>query len=79
MTNGMFMKKIFAAALLCTLMATKAFAGGFELITLLDLQTSESTSVLVGASDEQKAKYFPDGKIYGPILAREDQGQRDRV
>ena len=50
-------------------MPSCAFAGGIDITTLLDVQAEETTAVLVSADSEQAAKYFPDGKIYGPVLA----------
>ncbi len=71
------MKKFFVAVTLCALMASGAFAKGFEAITLLDMQSDADVSMLVNsegkplsdADKERVAKYFTDGKIYGPILA----------
>jgi glyoxylase-like metal-dependent hydrolase (beta-lactamase superfamily II) len=63
------MKKIFSVLLLCLLVSSSAWAGKMETITLFDRQTSPDTSVLVGADAGQKAKYIPDGKLKGNILA----------
>jgi glyoxylase-like metal-dependent hydrolase (beta-lactamase superfamily II) len=63
------MKKLLAVLLLCLLVSSSAWAGGIETITLFDRQTNPDTSLLIGADAEQKAKYYPDGKLDGNILA----------
>jgi len=62
-------KKLFAALALCLLVSSSAWAGGIETIPLFDRQSNPDTSLLVGASDEQKARYVPDGKLSGNVLA----------
>lgn len=62
-------KKLFAVLLFCLLVSSSAWAGEIETISLFDKQTTPDFSVLVGADEGQKAKYFPDGKITGNILA----------
>ena len=63
------MKKWFTALLLCLLVSSSAWAGGIETISLFDRQTNPDTSLLIGANAEHKAKYYPDGKLDGNILA----------
>ena len=63
------MKKFLTVLLLCLLVSTSAWAGKIETITLFDKQTTPDTSVLTGADAEQKAKYFPEGKLKGNVLA----------
>jgi len=63
------MKKIIAVLFLFLLVSSSAWAGKIETITLFDKQTSPDTSVLTGADAEQKARYFPDGKLNGNVLA----------
>ena len=63
------MKKFFAVLLLCLLVSASAWAGKIETITLFDKHTNPDTSVLVGADATQKAKYLPDGKLKGNVLA----------
>ena len=50
-------------------MAGNSFASSIGIISLLDTQGEGDTSLLVGATDEQKAQYFPDGKMSSQILA----------
>ena len=63
------MKKLLTVLFLCLLVCSSALAGNIESITLFDKQTNPDTSILMGADAEQKAKYFPDGKMSGNILA----------
>ncbi|MBQ9582140.1 MAG: MBL fold metallo-hydrolase [Synergistaceae bacterium] len=79
------MKKFFAVLALCVLaLALSALCVGaaeqaakFEIVTLLDLEAQETTAVLANAEGkllndvdpEFVAKYFPDGKITGTIMA----------
>ena len=63
------MKKLLTVLFLCLLACSSAWAGSIETITLFDKQTSPDTSILIGADAEQKAKYFPDGKMSGNVLA----------
>ena len=63
------MSKIFAAVLLFVFMTGSAYAGTIGTISLVDVQGQSDTSLLVGASDEQIAQYFPDGKMPSQILA----------
>ena len=65
----LFMKKILSVLLLCLLVSSSAWAGKIETITLFDRQTAPDTSVLTGADEEQKARYFPEGKLNGNVLA----------
>lgn len=63
------MKKLFAVLLLCLLVSCSARAGGIETITLFDRQSGSDPSLLVGADAELKARYIPDGKLTGNVLA----------
>ena len=63
------MKKFLAVLLLCLLASSSAWAGKIETITLFDKQTNPDTSVLTGADPGQIARYLPDGKLSGNILA----------
>ena len=63
------MKKFLAVLLLCLLVSSSAWAGKIETITLFDKQTNPDTSVLTGADPGQIARYLPDGKLSGNILA----------
>ena len=62
-------EKVFAVLLLCLFVCTSAWADGIDTITLFDRQSNPDTSLLIGADAEQKAKYFPDGKLTGNVLA----------
>lgn len=55
-----------AAVLLALLMVQGASA---SVVSLVDVQGESDTGLLVGASDELKAKYYPDGKMPSQILA----------
>ena len=63
------MIKFFAALLFCVCTSVSAWAGNMETVTLFDKQSHPDTSILMGADAEQKAKYFPDGKMEGNVLA----------
>ena len=63
------MKKFLAVLLLSLVVSSSAWAGGIETTTLFDRKSNPDTSILVGADAEQKAKYFPDGKMSGNVLA----------
>ena len=64
------MQKIFALALIfvCVL-ASCAFASSIEIISLLERQGKNNTALLIGASDEQKEKFIPNGELNSQILA----------
>ena len=63
------MKKIFAVLLLCLLISCSAWASGIETVTLFDRQSKPNTSLLIGAGAEQIARYCPDGRLSGNVLA----------
>ena len=63
------MIKFLAALLFCICTSVSAWAGNMETVTLFDKQSHPDTSLLVGADAEQKAKYFPDRKMEGNVLA----------
>ena len=63
------MKKLFAVLLLCLLVSCSAWAGGIEIVTLFDRQSKPNTSLLIGADAEQIARYCPDGRLSGNVLA----------
>ncbi len=63
------MTKFLVAILAVVLFASSSFAGSIEVISLLDRTGENDTSLLIGATDEQLQKYFPDGKMNSQILA----------
>ena len=63
------MAKIFIALLAVMLSSSCSLASSIETISLVDVQGNGDTALLVGATDEQKAQYFPDGKMPSQILA----------
>ena len=63
------MARTIIALLIVMLMSSCVFAGGIETISLVDVQGQAEASLLVGASDAQKAEYFPNGKMPSQILA----------
>ncbi len=63
------MIKFLAALLFCVCTSVSAWAGNMETVTLFDKQSHPDTSILMGADAKQKAKYFPDGKMEGNVLA----------
>ena len=46
-----------------------SYASSIEIISLLERQGENDTSLLIGATDEQKAEYLPSGKLNSQILA----------
>lgn len=63
------MKRFLIVVLLCLLASCSALAGGIETVTLFDRQSVSDTSLLIGADAGQKAKYLPNGKLNGTVLA----------
>lgn len=63
------MMKFFVAILAVVLFASSSFAGSIEIISLLDRQGENDTSLLIGASDDVIQKYVPEGKLNSQILA----------
>ncbi len=63
------MMKFFAVSLAVMLLSSCAFAGSIETITLIETQGQAKTELLIGATQEQLAEYFPDGKMNSQILA----------
>ena len=63
------MKKFLTVLLLCLLISCSAWASGIETVTLFDRQSKPNTSLLIGADAEQIARYCPDGKLSGNVLA----------
>ena len=57
------------AALLVICVTQVACASSIEVISLLDTQGEGNPALLLGATDEQKAQYLPDGKLPSQILA----------
>ena len=43
--------------------------GGLKIFTLIDAQGEADTKLLIGASDEDIARYVPSGKLKSQILA----------
>ena len=64
------MQKIFALTLifLC-ISASVAFADAIEVFSLLERQGKNDTALLLGATEEQKAKFISDGELNSQILA----------
>lgn len=67
--GGVIMTRIIFALVLSIFAASCAFAGGLEVLTLVETQGQSDIGLLVGASDSLKAEYFPDGKMPSQILA----------
>ena len=63
------MTKFVTAILLSVLMLQAAYASSINVVSLLDVQGESDSSLLIGATDEQKAQYFTDGKMESQILA----------
>jgi glyoxylase-like metal-dependent hydrolase (beta-lactamase superfamily II) len=62
-------KKFLAVLLLCLFVSSSAWAGRIETTTLFDRKSNPDPSLLIGADAEQKARYFPEGKMEGNVLA----------
>ena len=62
------MLKFVTAVLLAALMLQPAYAA-INAVSLLDVQGENDSSLLIGATDEQKAQYLADGKVKSQILA----------
>ena len=62
------MLKSVLIALMLVCVSQAAFASSIELISLLDIQGQGNPELLIGATDEQKAQYLPDGKLPSQIL-----------
>ena len=63
------MLKALLVALMLVCVTQVAFASSIEVISLLDTQGEGNPDLLIGATDEQKAQYLPDGKLPSQILA----------
>ena len=63
------MYKLLTAVVIALIAAQAAFAAGINAVSLLDVQGESDTGLLIGATDEQKAKYLADGKMKSQILA----------
>lgn len=64
------MNKIFLTALIFVFVfSSVTYAASIEIISLLDRQGENDTSLLIGATDKQKAEYLPGGKLNSQILA----------
>ena len=63
------MTKFVTAILLSVLMIQVAHASSINVVSLLDVQGENDASLLIGATDEQKAQYLTDGKVKSQILA----------
>lgn len=63
------MLKILSLTLLFALIFSSACSASIDAISLLDTQGEGDTSLLIGATDEQKAKFLSDGKMHSQILA----------
>ena len=64
------MQKIFLTALffICTFTSV-SFADTIEITSLLETQGKNDTSLLIGATEEQKAQFIPDGEVQSQIFA----------
>ena len=62
-------KNLIAILFLMILFCPAVYANSIEVITLTDITGERDTSLLIGANDEQLAKYFPDGKMKNQIAA----------
>ena len=63
------MLKTIAAMLIVMCFCACAYAGGIDVISLLDVQGEGDIDLLIGATEEQKSQYLPDGKLHSQILA----------
>ena len=65
----MKMARIIIALIVSVLIASCSYAGGIEVLSLVDVQGQSETTLLVGASDSLKSEYYPSGKMPSQILA----------
>lgn len=63
------MSKFLLAILISAFTVNAACASSINAISLLDVQGENDSGLLIGATDEQKAKYLADGKVKSQILA----------
>ena len=63
------MFKILSLTLLFALIFSPACYASINAVSLVDVQGESDTGLLIGANDEQKAQFFPDGKMNSQILA----------
>ncbi|MDY6399775.1 MAG: MBL fold metallo-hydrolase [Synergistales bacterium] len=63
------MQKIFLTGLFIFLMSASSAFASIEVISLLETQGKGDPALLIGATEEQKEKYLPDGKLNSQILA----------
>lgn len=63
------MQKIFLTGLFIFLMSASSAFASIEVISLLETQGNADQALLIGATEEMKEKYLPDGKLNSQILA----------
>ena len=63
------MTKIICALIISILMASSAFAGVIEVISLVDTRGQSDTDLLIDAPEALKNQYYPGGKMPSQILA----------
>lgn len=63
------MQKILLTGLFIFLMSASSAFASIEVISLLETQGKGDPALLIGATEEQKEKYLPDGKLNSQILA----------
>ncbi len=63
------LKNLIAVLFLMLVLCPVAYANSIEVTTLTDITGERDTSLLIGATEEQLAKYFPNGKMENQIAA----------
>lgn len=63
------MYKFLLSILMLALAVNGAYASSINAVSLLDVQGENDSGLLIGATDEQKAKYLANGKVKSQILA----------
>ena len=63
------MFRFVTAALIAVLMVSSAYASSINVVSLLDVQGENDSSLLIGATEEQKSQYLTGGKVKSQILA----------
>lgn len=67
--GNILMTRIICALIISVLMASSAFAGAIEAISLIDTRGQSDTDLLVNAPEVLKNQYYPGGKMPSQILA----------
>ena len=60
---------IISALISAMIFSSVSYASSLEVIALKDVNGKSETSLLIGASESEVSKYFPDGKMPSQILA----------